>query len=693
MINKLNFSLFKKIPVVLQTEAAECGLACLAMVRGYYGGDANLFSLRGKYGISSKGATLKNLVDIATDLNLITRPLSLELEELKSLRLPCILHWDFNHFVVLTKATERYVVIHDPAFGKKKISLAECSKHFTGVALEVWTEVKFEKEKNREEISLYETVKNISGIKGALIKIFSLSILIELIALLMPIGTQLVIDHVLQAKDQSLLLIICFGLFLFTFFRSAISLSRAWISLKMSYLIDFQWTSSFFSHLLKLPLDFFEKRQVGDIQSRFTSLRTIQSTLTQNIVTAIIDLIMTVSVVIMMFLYGGWLTWLVAAFSLAYLLLRLATYLTYRQITEEQIIKNAKASSHFMETLYGIATLKSLGLNKKREEHWMSLNADAFNTSIRVTKLDMFFSGVHTFISTLEQILILWVGASMVIDNTLTIGMFMAFNAYRGSFSSRMGSLINVVFSFKMLSLHRERIADIALTEAENEIYHPQPTETPNSQQGATISVKNLAFRYDPFSEPVFTDLNLSIQAGESVAISAKSGFGKTTLLKLMSGLLKPTQGEIYFNHIDIKQLGLANYRQQIACVLQDDKFFSGSILENIVSFEEKYDREFAIECAKLAQIHDEIMAMPMNYETLLGELGNNLSGGQRQRLFIARALYKKPKILFMDEATSHLDEDNEKKINEAISKLAITRVLVAHRKSTIESADRIVNL
>lgn len=590
MIDKLNFSLFKKIPIVLQTEAAEYGLVCLAMVRGYYGGDANLFQLRGKYGISSKGATLKNLVDIATDLNLISRPVSLELEELKSLRLPCILHWDFNHFVVLTKATERYVVIHDPAFGKKKISLAECSKHFTGVALEVWSEVKFEKEKNREDISLYETVKNISGIKGALIKIFSLSMLIELIALLMPIGTQLVIDHVLQAKDQSLLLIICFGLFLFTFFRSAISLSRAWISLKMSYLIDFQWTSSFFSHLLKLPLDFFEKRQVGDIQSRFNSLRTIQKTLTQNIVTTIIDLIMTVSVVIMMFLYGGWLTWLVAAFSLAYLLLRLATYLTYRQITEEQIIKNAKASSHFMETLYGIATLKSLGLNKKREEHWMSLNADAFNTSIRVTKLDMFFSGVHTFISTLEQIIILWVGASMVIESTLTVGMFMAFNAYRGSFSSRMGSLIDVIFSFKMLSLHRERIADIALTEAEHEIYHSQPVEAANPQQGAAISVKNLTFRYDPFSEPVFSNLNLSIQAGESVAISAKSGVGKTTLLKLMSGLLKPTKGEIYFNYIDIKQLGLANYRQHIACVLQEDKFFSGSILENIVSFEEKYD-------------------------------------------------------------------------------------------------------
>lgn len=693
MLNKLNFSFFKKIPAALQTESAECGLACLAMVLGYYGGEANLFRLRSKYGISSKGATLRNLIDIASDLKLITRPLSLELDELKMLRLPCILHWDFNHFVVLTKATDNYVVIHDPAFGKKKISLSECSKHFTGVALEVWSEVKFEKTKNREEISLYETFKNISGIKGALVKIFSLSILIELIALLMPIGTQLVMDHVLQAKDQSLLLVICFGLFLFTFFRSAISMSRAWISLKMNYLIDFQWTSSFFSHLLKLPLDFFEKRQVGDIQSRFSSLRTIQSTLTNSIVSTIIDLIMTISVVIMMFLYGGWLTWVVIAFSLIYLLLRLATYLTYRQITEEQIIKNAKASSHFMETLYGIATLKSMGLNKKREEHWMSLNADAFNTSIRVTKLDMFFSGVHTFISTLEQILILWIGATTVIDNVMTIGMFMAFNAYRGSFSARMGSLINIFFSFKMLSLHRERIADIALMEAEKESYHPQEVEFSNDLQGASISVKNLTFQYDQFSAPVFSDLNLEIQAGESVAISAKSGFGKTTLLKLMAGLLKPTKGEIYFNNIDITHIGVSNYRQHIACVLQDDKFFSGSILENIVSFEAKYDKEFAIECAKLAQVHEEIMAMPMNYETLLGELGNNLSGGQRQRLFIARALYKKPKILFMDEATSHLDEENEQKINEAIKKLAITRIIVAHRKSTLDSANKILKL
>lgn len=315
-----------------------------------------------------------------------------------------------------------------------------------------------------------------------------------------------------------------------------------------------------------------------------------------------------------------------------------------------------------METLYGITTLKSLGISKKRQEHWMSLNADAFNVKIKITKFDIMFSGMHTFITTLEQILVLGFGAILVIDNVITLGMFVAFNAYRGSFSNRTENLINTFFNLKMLALHRERIADIALNEIEKESV--SQIEENNVNIEASIQVKNLGFQYDQFSKPVFSHLNFIVNSGESIAITAPSGYGKTTLLKLMAGLLKPSSGKIYFNQSDIHQLGLTRYRKYIACVLQDDKFFSGSIIENIVSFDERYDRKFAIQCAQIAGIHHEIMMMPMGYETLLTELGNNLSGGQRQRLFIARALYKKPKILFMDEATSHLDETNERLIN-----------------------------
>lgn len=430
IIDRLKFFILKKTPVILQTESSECGLACLAMISGFYNGESNLFQFRKKYGISSKGATLKNLIDIASDISLITRPLSVKLNELKELKLPCILHWDFNHFVVLVKVTRSYVILHDPAFGRKKIALAECSKHFTGIVLEIWSEVKLKKGLNNNEFSLFETLKNIHGIKGELLKIFSLSTMIELITLLLPIGMQLIVDHVLKSKDNSLLFIISVGLLLFTLFRSLLSMSRAWISLKMNYLIDFQWRSSFFSHLLTLPLDFFEKRKVGDIQSRFESLKYIQNTLTNNIVVLIIDIIILSTVVVMMFVYGGWIALVVLSFSFLYLFMRFITYFIYRQINEEKIIKEARSNSHFMETIYGIETIKSLGMNKKREEHWLSLNADYFNVSIVLTKLNLLFSGLHAFISTFEQIVTIWIAASIVINNEMTVGMFMAFNSY-----------------------------------------------------------------------------------------------------------------------------------------------------------------------------------------------------------------------------------------------------------------------
>ncbi|WP_233143699.1 peptidase domain-containing ABC transporter [Aggregatibacter actinomycetemcomitans] len=302
----------------------------------------------------------------------------------------------------------------------------------------------------------------------------------------------------------------------------------------------------------------------------------------------------------------------------------------------------------------------------------------------------MLFSGIHASIAALEQILILWIGETLVIENTMTLGMYVAFNSYRGLFSSRMTNLINIFFNIRILALYRERIADIALNEAEEDTYQ-NLTNIP--KKVATLELKNLTFSYNQFDKPIIKDISLIIPAGKSVAIKAPSGFGKTTLLKLMSGLLKSTSGEVYFDGININQIGLPNYRSKIAMVLQEDKFFSGSIIENIVSFEDQYDLEFAIKCAKLAKIHNEIMKMPMNYETRLGELGNNLSGGQRQRLFIARALYKRPYILFMDEATSYLDEKNEKAINISISQLNITRVIVAHRQSTIDSADYCVEL
>lgn len=687
---RLHFGFIRKVPQILQTESAECGLASLAMVCRYYGMDVDLFNLRHRFGISSHGATLGLLVDVAEKINLRTRPLALDLNEVKQLKTPCILHWDMCHFVVLVSARRNKYVIHDPAFGKRVIGEAELSRHFTGVALELWPNKGFSREKSRSKMRLRDMMSNVSGLSGFLGKIFCFSLLIEAINLLIPVGTQLVMDHVIVAEDHNLLSLLCIGLLCFILCRTFVGTLRVWASLVMSSLIDVQWKTGIFDHLMKLPLDYFEKRKLGDIQSRIGSLDVIRNTLTEKLVAGIIDIIVAVGVFMMMMLYGGWLVWVVTGFTLLYMILRITTYGRYRQASEEQIVKEARAGSHFMETLYGVGTLKALGITTLRSKFWLNLNIDTTNARIRTTRLEMLFGGLANFISAVDQIAILWLGASMVIDGGMTLGMFVAFNAYRSQFSDRTTSLINIVLQMRLLTLHNERVADIVLSEPEKSMPERQLSEP---GEPADFKARNIAFQYDRLSKPIFAGLDIHVSPGESVAIVGPSGVGKTTLMKVMCGLLQPSEGGVYFNQIDINNLGLNNYRQSIACVLQDDKLFAGSIAENICSFEESRDYDRITACAVSCNIHDEIMRMPMGYETLLGELGGNLSGGQKQRLLIARALYRQPGILFLDEATSHLDLENEAKINRSIRELKITRIFIAHRPSTIASADRVIDL
>lgn len=687
---KLNFGLTRKVPLILQAETAECGLASLAMICGYHGLNVDMLNLRHHFSISTQGATLKGLVRIASAVGLKSRSLSLDIDEVDQLKLPCVLHWDMRHFVVLVKRSRSGWIVHDPAMGKRLIGQKELSEHFTGVAVEFWPESHFEKGTFKTRLRLLDLVRNVEGLKGALLKIAALSVVIEAINLLLPVGTQLVTDHVIMAHDYGLLTVICCGLLLFMLSRSFISMGRAWINLVIGTLIDIQWKNSLFDHLIKLPLAFFEKRHVGDIQSRFSSLNVIRTTFTQDVIGGMMDLIVSIGLLIMMVLYGGWLTWVVVGFTVLYALLRLSTYGIYRRISEEQIVKNARAGSHFMETLFGISTIKALGLNATRSGDWLNLNIDAANTGIRQTRFDMFFSGVNVFISSIDQVAVLWLGAMMVMENTMTLGMFMAFNAYRGQFSQRANNLVDLAIKLRMLSLHNERVSDIVFSEPEKLCAPRRPFEP---GQPVKLEVKNLTFQYDPLTPPIFSDLTLSIEPGESVAIVGPSGRGKSTLMKVMCGLLSPTEGEVLASGINIETMGLNNYREAIACVLQEDKLFSGSIAENIAGFDSEINMEKVIACAHYANIHNEIMRFSMGYETLVGELGTGLSGGQKQRLLIARALYRRPSILFMDEATSHLDLDNEAFINQAIASLKITRIIIAHRPSTIASADRTITL
>ncbi|MFU8373502.1 peptidase domain-containing ABC transporter [Raoultella ornithinolytica] len=690
IFKRINFSMKNKVPVIIQSESTECGNACLSMICGFYGKDIDLFNFRNRYGSTSQGATLNVLAAIAQKAGLKTRALSLDIAEIKELRLPCILHWSLNHFVVLVAIKGKRFIIHDPALGRRVVHLQELSENFSGIALEAWPDSDFRQEKQRSRLKLLDLMHNMVGLKSALIKIFMLSVVIETVNLLLPMGTQIVTDHVITAHDENLLLVICVGLMFFTIFKTWVSMIRAWVSLKLNTLTDVQWKTSFFDHLMSLPLAFFEKRQLGDIQSRFASLDIIRATFTNSIVTGMIDSIMTIGLLIMLSLYGGWLVWVVLGFTVCYAIMRALTYKFYRTVSEELIVKRARSGSHFMESLYGIATIKSLNLKNRRSQHWLNTNIGVSNAGLKQTRFDMLFGGINTFINSADQVVILWLGAQMVMDNTMTIGMFMAFNAYRGQFTQRAASLIDLTMQLKMLSLHNERISEIVYSEPEVD----SPLRNVFEENvGVSLEVRDLAYQYDLLSKPVFSNVNISVAAGESVALVGVSGIGKTTLLKVMSGLLTPERGEIFIGGFDINKIGINNFRSNIACVLQEDRLFSGSITDNISGFDDEVDEALVIECAMQCNIHEEILRMPMGYETIIGELGAGISGGQKQRLLIARALYQKPRILFMDEATSHLDINNEKIINAAIESLNITRIIIAHRPSTIACADRIIDL
>ncbi|HHX5176539.1 TPA: colicin V export peptidase/ABC transporter CvaB [Escherichia coli] len=689
-MNQLDMRWRRRVPVIHQTETAECGLACLAMICGHFGKNIDLIYLRRKFNLSARGATLAGINGIAEQLGMATRALSLELDELRVLKTPCILHWDFSHFVVLVSVKRNRYVLHDPARGIRYISREEMSRYFTGVALEVWPGSEFQSETLQTRISLRSLINSIYGIKRTLAKIFCLSVVIEAINLLMPVGTQLVMDHAIPAGDRGLLTLISAALMFFILLKAATSTLRAWSSLVMSTLINVQWQSGLFDHLLRLPLAFFERRKLGDIQSRFDSLDTLRATFTTSVIGFIMDSIMVVGVCVMMLLYGGYLTWIVLCFTTIYIFIRLVTYGNYRQISEECLVREARAASYFMETLYGIATVKIQGMVGIRGAHWLNMKIDAINSGIKLTRMDLLFGGINTFVTACDQIVILWLGAGLVIDNQMTIGMFVAFSSFRGQFSERVASLTSFLLQLRIMSLHNERIADIALHEKEEK--KPE-IEIVADMGPISLETNGLSYRYDSQSAPIFSALSLSVAPGESVAITGASGAGKTTLMKVLCGLFEPDSGRVLINGIDIRQIGINNYHRMIACVMQDDRLFSGSIRENICGFAEEMDEEWMVECARASHIHDVIMNMPMGYETLIGELGEGLSGGQKQRIFIARALYRKPGILFMDEATSALDSESEHFVNVAIKNMNITRVIIAHRETTLRTVDRVISI
>ncbi|AJX14773.1 peptidase domain-containing ABC transporter [Burkholderia ubonensis] len=691
-LDRLSFGIGRKLPMILQTEATECGLACLAMVAGHHGYHVDLSTLRCRFPVSLKGTGLNRVIEIAQHLDFGTRAMRLDLDQLGQLRLPCILHWNFNHFVVLKEVGGKSALIHDPAQGVRKLTFGEISRSFTGVALEIWPTSGFEPCAAAPAIRLRELLGSVSGLSRSLGQILLLALALEVFSLVAPFFLQWVIDEAIVSADRDLLTVLTLGFGLLLIMQQATNAIRTWALMYFGTMLNVQWRANVFTHLLSLPVRYFERRHLGDIVSRFGSIDTIQQTLTTSFLSAVIDGLMTIVTLVMMFIYSRILGCVALGTMTLYGLLRWLWYQPLRRASEEQIVRAAKQQSHFLETVRGAKTIKLFNRQAERRASWLTLLVEQINAGLHVQKLQLLYQQVNGVLFGVAGLLIIWLGARKVMDGQFSVGVLMAFNAYKSQFDNRVGSLIDKYFEVKMLQLQGERLADIVFTQPEPDagLRHvlDEADELP-----ASIDMEALGFRYADGEPAVLDGVSLKIAPGESVAIVGPSGCGKTTLVNVLLGALEPTSGVIRIGGIELGRLGLDRLRTLIGTVMQDDVLFAGSIAKNISFFDPDADPQWIVECARLAAVHDDIAAMPMGYNTLVGDMGTVLSGGQKQRVLLARALYKRPKILVLDEATSHLDLQREQQVNAAVSKLKMTRVIVAHRPETIASASRVVML
>ena len=684
----LSFGGGRRLPLFLQTEAAECGLASLGMVACFHGHRIDLAGMRRRFTVSLKGATLAYLMQVAGRLHLAPRPLKLDLDELAHLRAPCILHWDLNHFVVLRSADARGAVIHDPAFGVRHLTTEEVSKHFTGIALELSPTAEFQPADDRRHVRLRDLLGPVVGLKRSLAQVFILALALQAIAVVTPFYMQWAVDGAVVSADRDLLTVLGLGFLMLAIVQVSLTALRSWVVLYLSTNLNLQWLASVFTHLLRLPVSWFEKRHLGDVVSRFGAVNNIQRTMTSSFVEALIDGVMAIVTLAMMIVYSPALTLIAASAVAAYGLLRWAFYDPLRRATEEHIVHTAKQQSHFLETVRGVQSIKLFGRQEERRSRWLNLVVDATNQDLVTQKLGLGFRSVNGLVFGAERIAIVWLGALTILDGGFSVGMLFAFMAYKDQFSARVAGLIDKGIEMRMLSLQADRLADIVLTAPEQE-----SISMPADPIDASLEVTNLSFRYSEMEPFVLLNCSLNVAPGESVAVVGPSGGGKTTLVKLMLGLLAPTDGKILVGGIDIQKLGIDRYRKLVGTVMQDDQLFAGSIGDNISFFDPTPDQSAVEHFARLAAVHDDIAAMPMGYNTLIGDMGAALSGGQKQRILLARALYKQPRILFLDEATSALDVQKEKAVNDAIRSLKLTRIIIAHRPETIASAERVIVL
>ncbi|WP_421995031.1 peptidase domain-containing ABC transporter [Reyranella sp.] len=681
---------FRTLPLIRQAETTECGHACLAMIAGWHGHQIDLVSLRLHQTASGNGTSLQSLATLAEQFSLNARALRLEPADLGRLRLPAILHWDMNHFVVLKSVGRRGAVIHDPARGAIRLSLRQVGEHFTGVAMEFSPNEAFRPIRQERRLPLGTLFRGVGGLGGQGVQVVVLSVFLEALLLLAPWYMQTAVDNVIPSGDTDLLLALAGGFAIVALFRMVTELARSTVLVYVQSRLDLALSSRLFAHLLRLPQSFFARRDDGDIVSRFHSLEPIRSLLAEGLLLAVIDGVLAIATLVLMLVISPLLAGVAVAALALYASLRVGFYLPLFRRGEDVVRAEAACTTHLIESIRSTQAIKLFNAEIEREGQFVSRMAEAVHSRAAQQRLEAAFKSLRETIVMLEQVAFVAVAAWLAIRGDLTIGVLYAILAYKSQFMTAGAHIVEKAVAFRLLRLHLDRLSDIAMTDQEG-TYSRQVGERPPI--AGEIELDRVSFRYAATEPFVLNDLSLRIEAGECVAITGPSGCGKTTLVKILLGLFEPTSGEVRVDGAALPAFGERAYRRQVATVMQDDTLLTGSILQNICFFEEGADPQFVAECARLACIHDEIMRMPMGYRTVIGSLGSTLSAGQRQRVLLARALYRRPRILVIDEGTANLDVELERRINEMLLTLPITRIHVAHRPQTIALADRVIEL
>ncbi|MBC7912318.1 MAG: peptidase domain-containing ABC transporter [Pyrinomonadaceae bacterium] len=681
----------RRYPALLQLSETDCGAACLSMILRYYGKHVSINRLRDLANVSREGATLHSVAEAAETLGFHTRGIRASYEHLLKIDLPAIAHWEGFHYIVLYEATETRVVVADPAIGLRKLEREEFEKGWTDYLLLLNPTEKIESvEESKTTYGRF--LPMLKPYRALLFEIFFASLLLQLFGLATPIFTQVIVDKVLVHKNTSMLNVLLIGMLLIAVFQTATTALRYYLLVHTTRRIDMQMVVDFYRHILSLPMRYFEERKVGDILKRFNENARIRDFLTGRALSVMLDCLMVFVYLALMFYYNVKLTLLALAFIPGYVILTVIVTPIFKRQYREAFEKSAEADSQMVESVSGVGTVKATASERSIRWKLEGLIVKSLNVQFRSALSGMATISVGNLLQTLNIIFLFWYGARLVINGELSVGQLIAFNVLVGSITRPILSLVDLWREFQEINIAFERL---------NDVFDAKPEEDPAKQAlinmpriRGHIKFDNVTFRYPTRADKnALANINLEILPGQTVALVGRSGSGKSTFANMLLRLHQPNEGRIFVDGYDLRQVSINSLRAQIGVVPQDVFLFSGTIRENIAFGDPDAPLEQVVGAAMLAGAHEFISELPLGYETKIGERGQSLSGGQKQRIAIARALFKKPRILIFDEATSALDTESERAIQQNLDQILKDRTtfIIAHRLSTVRNADLII--